>query len=603
MLRRFSFFFCVIAAVSLGLAINSVTAFLGAAGLSASRDVGRDVCARPTVGSAVAEPQDMRSHDGVLELDLSVHDEKLPDGSSRYCYLTSDRKPSPNLRLKPGDLLLIHFKNDLTDLAAAQPEIDRALINGPICTAKKPVDACASGAMTPVSTNLHFHGLSVPPVCHQDDVLHTSIQPDDPVFDYRVRIPDDAAPGLYWYHPHLHGFSKTQVLGGASGALIIEGIERADPQLAGLPERVLVIRDQDLVNPEAPPAISEPAMSKSQLDSDGDAVNSGTGFGKPSKDLSVNFVPVPYPDYPTARLTMKPGEKQLWRVLNASAITYLNLAVLFGRSPQQLGIVGIDGVPLHFDGSPSQAVQWVSHIGLPPGSRVEFIVEGPPLGGPALLVTRAVDTGPAGENDPNRALVAITADANAPEPQTSLPSRTEPFPAPTRPWVGDVAPVHVRRLYFSEQQENPNDPNSPTRFFLTMDGETPKPFDPQSDIPDIVARQGDVEDWIIENRSTELHDFHIHQLHFQLIDWNGIAVHEPFLRDTVNVPYYKSRMLAYPSVRLRMDFRDPAIVGTFVYHCHVLEHEDGGMMGRIQVVPASTATSTTLSNQNKKGEL
>src|SRR5262249_20296297 len=250
--------------------------------------------------------------------------EKLSDGTSRYCYLTSDGKPSPNLRLKPGDLLIIHFKNDLTDLAAGTPEIDRALAGGPICTAKKTVDACASGAMSALPTNLTFHGLKVPPVCHQDDVLRTSIQPDDPVFEYRLRIPDDAAPGLYWYHPHLHGYSKTQVLGGASGALIIEGIEHADPSLAGLPERVLVIRDQDLVNPDAPPAISEPAMSKSQLDSDGDAVNSGTGFGKPSKDLSVNFVPVPYPDYPTARLTMRPGEKQLWRVLNGSAITYLN---------------------------------------------------------------------------------------------------------------------------------------------------------------------------------------------------------------------------------------------------------------------------------------
>jgi FtsP/CotA-like multicopper oxidase with cupredoxin domain len=602
--RRFSVFYSVIAAICLGLAVSSVTAWLSlsAAGLPALKVAQGDVCARPAVGSAISEPQDMRSHDGVLELDLSVHDEKMPDGTSRYCYLTSDGQPSPNLRLKPGDLLIIHFKNDLTDLAADKPEIDQALAGGPICTTKKPVDACTSGAMTPVSTNLHFHGLSVPPVCHQDDVLRTSIQPDDPVFDYRLRIPDDAAPGLYWYHPHLHGFSKTQVLGGASGALIIEGIERADPQLAGLPERVLVIRDQDLVNPDAPPSRSEPVMSKSQLDSDGDAANTGTGFGKPSKDLSVNFVPVPYPNYPPATLTMKPGEKQVWRVLNASAITYLNLAVVVGRSPQQLGIVAIDGVPLHFDGSPSQAVQWVNHIGLPPGSRVEFIVQGPPLGTPALLVTRAVDTGPAGENDPNRALVAISADANAPEPQAALSSNTTVFPPAARPWVGDITPVRVRRLYFSEQQENPNDPNSPTKFFMTIDGETPKPFDPQSDIPDIVARQGDVEDWIIENRSMELHDFHIHQLHFQLIDWNGIAVHEPFLRDTVNVPYYKSQMLAYPSVRLRMDFRDPDIVGTFVYHCHVLEHEDGGMMGRIQVVPRNTATSTP-PNQRNKGEL
>ena len=108
--------------------------------------------------------------------------------------------------------------------------------------------------MTPVSTNLHFHGFTVPPVCHHDEVLKTSIQQDDAPFEYRLRIPDDAAPGLYWYHPHVHGFSKTQVLGGASGALIVEGIERADRELAGLPERVIVIRDQDLVNPDAPPS-------------------------------------------------------------------------------------------------------------------------------------------------------------------------------------------------------------------------------------------------------------------------------------------------------------------------------------------------------------
>jgi FtsP/CotA-like multicopper oxidase with cupredoxin domain len=71
------------------------------------------------------------------------------------------------------------------------------------------------------------------------------------------------------------------------------------------------------------------------------------------------------------------------------------------------------------------------------------------------------------------------------------------------------------------------------------------------------------------------------------MDWSGVAVNEPFLRDTVNVPSYTDRMLQYPSVRLRMDFRDPSIVGTFVYHCHLLEHEDGGMMGLVRVTQAS----------------
>ena len=87
------------------------------------------------------------------------------------------------------------------------------------------------------------------------------------------------------------------------------------------------------------------------IDRDGDAANNGTGFGKPAKDLSINFVPVPYPDYPPAVFEMKPEEQQLWRVLNASAITYLNLAVLFDRTPQPLGLVALDGVPLNENGT------------------------------------------------------------------------------------------------------------------------------------------------------------------------------------------------------------------------------------------------------------
>ena len=104
-------------------------------------------------------------------------------------------------------------------------------------------------------------------------------------------------------------------------------------------------------------------------------------------------------------------------------------------------------------------------------------------------------------------------------------------------------PVRVRKLYFSEKLEDPGDPNSATSFYITVEGQTPRAFDPASEQPNIVVRQGDVEDWIIENRSTELHAFHIHQLHFLLLDWSGTPVNEPFLRDTVNVPYFNDRML------------------------------------------------------------
>jgi FtsP/CotA-like multicopper oxidase with cupredoxin domain len=212
-----------------------------------------------------------------------------------------------------------------------------------------------------------------------------------------------------------------------------------------------------------------------------------------------------------------------------------------------------------------------------------------------------VNTGPAGENDTNRALARIILDPAAPEPQSTLAANPQALPASTLPWLGNVPPVRVRKLYFTETPQNPNDPNSPTAFFVTVEGETPKAFDPNSNVPDIVAHQGDVEDWIIENRTTELHAFHIHQLHFLMVEWNGVAVNEPYLRDTINVPYYDKRDLYYPSVRLRMDFRDPSTVGTYPYHCHLLEHEDNGMMGTIRVEPTAT-TPTNVSTASKPAQ-
>jgi FtsP/CotA-like multicopper oxidase with cupredoxin domain len=563
-----------------------------------------NTCPRPAQRSPVPEPEDLRSVNGVLQVELTVRSYAEKDGSVRYCYLLPDGNQAPTLRLNPGDELILHLKNEITaapESPAASSAPAHAGHSHPVANPNPSPDPCAATTMTISSTNIHWHGLTIPAVCHQDEALKTMIQSGDPAFEYRFRIPANEPPGLYWYHPHIHGFTKAQVLGGASGAMIVEGIERANRELAGLPERVIVIRDQDLLNPNAPPNPNEPKVPPNLIDRDGDSANNGTGFGKPAKDLSINYVPVPYPDYPPASIRMKPGERQLWRVLNASGITYLNLAVIFRHAPQLVGIVAIDGVPLNQNGNQANAIQWTNHVGLPPGARAEFIVNGPPAGVPAIFVTRTVDTGQGGENDPNRALATITAADDAAEPRSKLSVNPEPLPAPAVPWLGSVTPVRVRRLYFSEKLQDPNNPNSATTFYITVDGQTPTPFDPSSGIPNVVVKQGDVEDWIIENRSQELHAFHIHQLHFLLMDWSGIPVDEPYLRDTVNVPFVTNKMLQYPSVRLRMDFRDPNSVGTFVYHCHLLEHEDGGMMGLIRVEPADGLTNTPASTpQNQK---
>ena len=527
--------------------------------------------ARPAVGSIVGEPEDLRSSHGELRVDLDYRTSVDASGETHFCYVSTDGSEAPTLRLQPGDLLILRLKNAEPHGAAA-----------PHLHSTQP--GCTTGVMSPTSTNVHFHGLTIPPVCHQDDVLNTLIQPGDHPFEYRLRIPANEPPGLYWYHPHVHGMSKAQVLGGASGALIVEGIERADPALAGLPERVLIIRDRELVNPNAEPlqtdAVPPPPVVR---DSEGDILNTGTGGGKPAKDLSLNFVPVPFPQYTPGVIPIRPGERQLWRILNASAITYLDLQILIDDQLQALGVVSLDGVPVDASGSMDRRIVWQSHALVPPAGRVEMVVKGPPQGRKASFVTRTVDTGPAGENDPTRPLAILVSRPDAPLPRAHLAEDPQPLPPATLPWLGTVKPVRTRKLYFSEQPRDPKDPNSPIDFFITVEGQKPKLFDPASQTPDIVARQGDVEDWIIENRTRELHAFHIHQLHFMLLDWNGIPLDEPYLRDTINVAYWDGKSPEYPSVRLRMDFRSPNVVGTFVYHCHLLEHEDGGMMGVIRV--------------------
>ena len=203
-----------------------------------------EACLRPEAGTNVTEPEDLRSQNGVLKVEFTFHNFLDAQSHMRYCYVAAGRYQSPNLRLHPGDLLLLTLKNQMSLPTEASPMPAHASAMD---------EACAGGgAMTASATNLHFHGLAIPPICHQDEVLTTSVLPSDPAYEYRVQIPANEPPGLYWYHPHIHGSTKAQVLGGASGALIVEGIERAIRVLAGLPERVFVIRDQDLLNPNAP---------------------------------------------------------------------------------------------------------------------------------------------------------------------------------------------------------------------------------------------------------------------------------------------------------------------------------------------------------------
>src|SRR5271169_2949075 len=164
--------------------------FLGAAG---------QCPARPAAGTVVQDALSLSSQNGVLNTKLAMGYSVDTYGYSHYCYkyaTTTGPVESPTLRLNPGDQLELGVKDVIVnDGLDSMSGMDMS----------PPGTVCGdNGTATVQSTNVHFHGLNVPPVCHQDDVLTALIQPGTPGFEFSLQIPITEPPGLYWYHPHVH---------------------------------------------------------------------------------------------------------------------------------------------------------------------------------------------------------------------------------------------------------------------------------------------------------------------------------------------------------------------------------------------------------------
>jgi len=541
----------------------------GAAGRAQaqSTDPADQVCARFAPGSVLPAPADLHSQNGVLELTLLFKTTVDQQGLTRYCYVTDTGLESPTLHVNPGDQLIIHFQNTLPAAGAAAPSRAMAKMHGHAAS-DGPNNDCAGGAMGASTTNLHFHGLNVAPTCHQDEVITTLVQPAES-FDYNVQIPADEPTGLYWYHPHPHGFSTGQVIAGAAGALIVDGIENVNPLVANLTQRLFVLRDQLMPQPGGSPPPPPPA-----------------GQQAPVLDLSVNFVPVTAPAYTTPVVQTAPGASEFWRVLNAAADTQMQLQYVIAGVAQPLQVVALDGVPV---GQGTGAIQTLTQtsVVLGPGARAEFIVVTPKAGQQGQLLTQAIDTGADGLPTPGRPLATIVPQAATAAAAARL-GAVRTAVRTTRFANLNVASAGSRRLlYFSESLQAPA-----AAYYITVQGQTPVAYEMGAP-PSIVLHQGVTEEWIVENRTLEDHIFHIHQTRFQTLAINGQGVSDPALRDTITVPHW-SGSGPYPSVKLLIDFRAANIVGTFVYHCHILSHEDRGMMAAIQVLPAATSTTTVV---------
>jgi FtsP/CotA-like multicopper oxidase with cupredoxin domain len=301
----------------------------------------------------------------------------------------------------------------------------------------------------------------------------------------------------------------------------------------------------------------------------------------------MNYVPVPYPKYPPGIVQMQAGAQEFWRVVNASADTVADLQVLYDGVPQPLQVVAFDGVPTGSqDGRHQGTIITQTDVLIPPAGRAEFIVTGPSSSVQrAVLMTNRIDTGPAGDIDTRRPLAQI-----------QLTNDMRKIPKPLLPVAGQVNGERFagiddsmvtkhRYLYFSEHVlAGRRGPGGGQAFFITVKGQQQTAYYPDEP-PAITTARGAVEDWTIENQTGEVHEFHIHQIHFQVLAVNGVTI-PPGKRqwyDTYQVPYYTGTG-PFPSIRVRMDFRG-AVTGEFVYHCHILDHEDGGMMANILVLP------------------
>ena len=215
-----------------------------------------EACPRFAPGSVVTEPKNLYSKSGVLRVTLRYETRVDANGQTLFCFMTDDGVQSPTLHVRPGDELLITLKNNLP--ASFAPSFQKHAMAGMAGMSATPAPAvegeaypsCGGMVMTASSTNLHFHGANVAPTCHQDEVIKTLINSGE-TFHYDVHFPIDEPPGLYWYHPHIHGISEPAVQGGASGAIIVEGLENVNRDVAGLPARTLIVRDYLAAN--APP--------------------------------------------------------------------------------------------------------------------------------------------------------------------------------------------------------------------------------------------------------------------------------------------------------------------------------------------------------------
>jgi FtsP/CotA-like multicopper oxidase with cupredoxin domain len=376
------------------------------------------------------------------------------------------------------------------------------------------------------TTNFHFHGAHCSPSGIADNVMRSMVPGKS--YDVEVALPEDHTRGTYWYHPHHHGSADVQVASGMAGAIIVEGDFADVPEIAQARDRVMLL--------------SEVVFDASYMIED---------FGTLFPEEATRFLAINGQRRST--IDMRPGEVQRWRLIGSQ---YQN-NMLLELDRHRLNVIAYDGIQLG-------AMQEMNHLLITPGQRADVLVQAGAQG------TYELNAMPYDQGHPSPiGPLARVVVAGEPLPM-KLPAALPKAPLET---IRDSEITGRRTLVFGATEPQNNIAGHWQEYTFTADG---KVFDPAR--IDQRVRLGAVEEWTIRN--THRHDdhmFHIHTNPFQVIEIGGQPQADLTWRDTVVVP----RLAKGGSTVIRSRFLD--YTGVFMMHCHMMNHEELGMMETVEV--------------------
>lgn len=395
-------------------------------------------------------------------------------------------------------------------------------------------------------TSLHYHGLHISPNGNADNAF-LSVPPNEQL-TYEFTIPQNHPAGTFWYHPHLHQKVAEQVFSGLAGLFIVRGDLDEIPEVKAAQEEFLILQDFDL---NANGQVNAPN-------------HMGLMMGREGALVTVNGKTNP-------PLTIASGGLLRLRMLNASPSRFYRLAL----EDHPLYLIATDG------GAIAKPVE-LSELLLAPGERAEVLVKGDRTSGQYRLLNLPYNRGGmnmAGNGTmSNMPGMSSMDDMDGMTHNQNIQAQSSQLLA-TLTYRGSTTPLPLPDKLI--EVESLPEPSNTRRIELSMamgNGMSflfnGKPFDMER--IDAEVKLGTVEEWELANVDPDRmdHPFHMHVNHFQVISRNGKPEPYQAWKDTVIVK-------GGETVRIRIPFRD--FVGKTVYHCHILDHEDLGMMGLLEI--------------------